>query len=292
MTPLNAGSGCGSACAACPLGDSAVVISIADTISADIARRVRGIAAEIERRPPAGVVDVVPAFGRIALFFEAAHMAPWESLVANLEALVARADAVTATVEVRTVEIPVCYGGEYGPDLAEVATHANRSIQDVVALHAGADYTVHAIGFSPGFPYLGGMPPELATPRRASPRPRVPAGSVGIGGVQSGIYSLETPGGWNLIGRTPWRMFDANRREPSVLQAGDRVRFHVIRPEEFETLQQAGHDAAAAAMRHDAVESDAAETGAAETGAAETGAVADAGRACRRSSAHCSGCSP
>ena len=219
-----------------PLGDSAVVIAVSETISNDTTARVRGIVAELTRKPPRGVVDVVPAFGRIAVFFDVIQAGTFEELVAELTGLAARAEATAVSAAARTVEIPVCYGGEYGPDLERVATHAGRSHREVMTLHASADYVVHAIGFSPGFPYLGGLPSELATPRRATPRPRVPAGSVGIGGAQTGIYPLESPGGWNLIGRTPRRLFDATRTEPGLLRAGDRVRFRAVETEEYERL--------------------------------------------------------
>jgi biotin-dependent carboxylase-like uncharacterized protein len=131
------------------------------------------------------------------------------------------------------VEIPVCYGGEYGPDLDGVAAHSGLSAAEVIARHERAEYLVHAIGFSPGFPYLGGLPPELATPRRTTPRLRVSPGSVAIGGGQTGVYPLETPGGWNLIGRTSLRLFDPWRKEPALLRAGDRVRFRAISADEF-----------------------------------------------------------
>lgn len=219
-----------------PLGDSAVVLAIDDAIGADVVTRVRAIAAELERRPLSGVVDVVPAFGRIAVFFDPAPSVPFEELKNELQAIVARADAVTVATDLRTVEIPVCYGGGHGPDLEHVATKTHRSVSEVIALHSGSEYTVQAIGFSPGFPYLGGLPAELATPRRATPRSRVPPGSVGIGGTQTGIYPLETPGGWNLIGRTPLQLFNAMRREPSLLRAGDRVRFRAIAEPEFERI--------------------------------------------------------
>lgn len=232
-----------------PLGDSAVVIAVSDTMSIDIVARVRGIVAELERKPPRGVVDVVPAFGRIAVFFDAAQAGSFEELSAELTGLAARAEATAVSVAVCTVDIPVCYGGEYGPDLDRVATHTGRSQREVTMSHAGADYVVHAIGFSPGFPYLGGLPSELATPRRATPRSRVPAGSVGIGGTQTGIYPLETPGGWNLIGRTPRRLFDAARTEPALLRAGDRVRFRAVEIGEYERLLQNENEPAAHALQ-------------------------------------------
>jgi len=231
-----------------PLGDSAVVIALGETIDSSVAARVRAVAAEIERHPPAGLIDVVPAFATLAVYFDPLHAPAWETISAELAASVQRADAAVVSVDPRTVIIPVCYGGEFGPDLAGVAAHTRLPADEVVAQHAGGDYLVHAIGFSPGFPYLGGLPAQLETPRRATPRRLVPAGSVGIGGVQTGIYPSATPGGWNIIGRTPAELFDAARREPALLRAGDRVKFRAVPPEEFAALREnAGVQAATGA---------------------------------------------
>jgi len=216
-----------------PLGDSAVVISLGAANDAATVARVRAVAAMIGRHPPAGVVDIVPAFASVALFFHGPPPGTFESLAAELAAIVARAEDSVGSLDGRVVEVPVCYGGEHGPDLDAVAAHTGRSAAEVVALHSGADYLVHAIGFTPGFPYLGGLPPALATPRRSSPRPRVPAGAVGIGGAQTGIYPLETPGGWNLIGRTPLPLFDPGWPEPARLRLGDTVKFRPIPASEF-----------------------------------------------------------
>ncbi|MBL9213104.1 MAG: 5-oxoprolinase subunit PxpB [Opitutaceae bacterium] len=222
-----------------PLGDSAAVIVLGEAVDARLAARVRAAAEEIGRHPPAGTVDIVPAFASVAVFFDPVQAPPFDVLAQELEARVARADGVRRSAPVRRVEIPVCYGGDFGPDLAAVAAHTGISAEAVTAQHAGGEYLVHAIGFSPGFPYLGGLPAALATPRRATPRPRVPAGSVGIGGSQTGIYSLATPGGWNLIGRTPRVLFDPARPEPALLRTGDCVVFRPIRADEFAPLATA-----------------------------------------------------
>jgi KipI family sensor histidine kinase inhibitor len=123
------------------------------------------------------------------------------------------------------VEIPVCYGLEYGPDLDAVAAHCGLSPDEVIARHTAAEYRVYMLGFSPGFPYLGGLDPNIAAPRRETPRIKVPAGSVGIAGMQTGIYPLESTGGWQIIGRTPMRLFDPGLEEPCLLRPGDRLRF-------------------------------------------------------------------
>ena len=140
----------------------------------------------------------------------------------------------------RTIEVPVCYGGEYGPDLDAVAEHAGLAQNEIVARYTAAEYTVAMIGFAPGFPYLLGLDPALAMPRRTDPRPRVPAGSVAIGGAQAGIYPRELPGGWQLIGRTPLVLFDSRREPPCLFAPGDDVRFRAIRADEFARLVE--HD--------------------------------------------------
>ena len=138
----------------------------------------------------------------------------------------------------RTVEIPVCYDPEFAPDLDEVARHAQIPTEQVVELHSAADYRVACIGFVPGFPFMAGLPKKIATPRRSNPRKAIPPGAVGIGGAQTGIYPLRSPGGWNLIGRTPLKLFDPITDPPVLLRAGDRVRFRAITRKEFESLKR------------------------------------------------------
>ena len=216
-----------------PLGDSAVVIAVGAGLDESVLARVRVIASALGRDPPPGVVDIVPAFATVTVYYDPAHITNFSSLCATLEARATRADAALPTGETRVVELPVCYAGEFGPDLGDVAARAGVTMEQVIALHRGANYLVHAIGFTPGFAYLGGLPIAIHMPRRATPRTQVPAGSVAIGGAMTGVYPLVTPGGWNLIGRTPLKMFDALRPEPALLRAGDRVRFRAITPEEF-----------------------------------------------------------
>jgi inhibitor of KinA len=136
------------------------------------------------------------------------------------------------------IEIPVCYIGDLAPDLEEVARHSRLAPGEVIQRHSAPEYRVQCIGFTPGFPFLSGLPPELSTPRRASPRSKVSAGSVAIGGAQTGIYPLQSPGGWNIIGRTPLALFDVRRDPPVFLQAGDRVRLRPISHEEFENWKE------------------------------------------------------
>ena len=209
-----------------PLGDSALVVALPGEAAA------HALAAALEREPPPGATDIVAAFATVTVFYDRPRAEAAAQLHEKLAGLTAAVEG-GASPPPRTVEIPVCYTGEHAPDLAAVAAHTGLSAAEVIALHAGAAYHVRAIGFAPGFPYLGGLPEKLATPRRATPRTHVPAGAVGIGGAQTGVYPLASPGGWNLIGRTPLRLFDPARTEPALLRAGDHVKFFSITPEKF-----------------------------------------------------------
>jgi inhibitor of KinA len=224
-----------------PLGDSAVSVTLGAGTDESALARTRALAAALAVAPSPGLVDIVPVYAAITVYYEPALWAAGgEAPYARVcRFITERHKAVNAARRrlrrpaARAVEIPVCYGGDFGPDLAEVAAAHGLDADRVIALHAGASYVVLAIGFAPGFAYLGGLPPQIHTPRRTTPRVRVPAGAVGIGGAQTGVYPLETPGGWNLIGATPLRLFDASRAEPALLGAGDRVKFRSITPEEF-----------------------------------------------------------
>ena len=218
------------------LGDRALVVHLGDQIDTSTFRAVRSLSRQLEAIPPAGMMEFVPAFTTVAVYYDPLRTSEAE-LKSHLNDLVATADATVAPPP-RAVEIPVCYGGEFGIDLDFVAKHANLTPQQVIETHAAADYLVHMIGFAPGFPYLGGMSSEIAAPRRSSPRLKIPAGSVGIAGDQTGIYPLETPGGWQLIGRTPLALFRPEQDPPTLLQAGDIVRFRPITPEQFRQLAE------------------------------------------------------
>ena len=173
-----------------------------------------------------GLLDLVPAYTTVLLTLDPSRADP-AAVVPAVERLAAETGLGT-TAATRTVTLPVVYGGEGGPDLADVAAHAGLDPTEVAARHAAGSYLVACLGFSPGFAFLLGLPPELATPRLTSPRTRVPVGSVGIGGAQTGVYPLETPGGWRLIGRTGVRLFDPAAADPFLLRVGDRVRFAAV----------------------------------------------------------------
>lgn len=210
-----------------PLGEDAVLLRLGQGIDAETNRRVHALAAAIRARRPSWLAEIVPAYACLALQLRDAgddgalplqRVRAWWSTQDFHDASDARADAAV-------LEVPVCYGGEFGPDLADVAAHAGLAAEDVIERHLTGDYRVAMLGFAPGFPYLLGLDPRLATPRLDTPRTRVPAGSVGIGGAQAGIYPREGPGGWRLLGRTPLALFDPVRAPPSLLEPGHRVRF-------------------------------------------------------------------
>ena len=227
-----------------PLGDAAVVVEFGHEISPDTHRAIQALSAYLMQHPFVGLREYVPAFTTLTVYYDPwlvsdnGRQQPYERVAELLQQMLPAAQAAQAETEGLCVEIPVCYGGEFGPDLEAVAAHTGLAPDEVIARHAGPDYLVHMIGFAPGFPYLGGLDVALATPRKSQPRALVPAGAVGIAGPQTGIYSLPTPGGWQLIGRTPVRLFNPAWPQPSLLQAGQRVRFVPISATEFEKLSR------------------------------------------------------
>ncbi|MEO7241401.1 MAG: 5-oxoprolinase subunit PxpB [Variovorax sp.] len=206
------------ACSA--LGESALVCTLPPPATLAQQQAIWALAQEVRDWPH--VKEAVPGMNNLTLLFDAR-----EGDAAELEARVRHVwPSLRGTaLSRRSVEIPVHYGGEAGPDLAHVAAHTGLAIAEVVRRHAAGDYTVFMLGFLPGFAFMGGLAPELATPRRAEPRTQVPAGSVGIGGEQTGIYPMPSPGGWQLIGRTALSLFDAEAEAPTLLRPGDSVRF-------------------------------------------------------------------
>lgn len=226
-----------------PLGDSALIVRL-PVSSADLDETLDAVLnaeALLQAANLAGVIEIAPAPATLAVFFDAVAVATeydeqpvFEALRAAIRRVLSGPALATARSRGRTHEIPVCYEAEFAPDLAEMARHAGISMAEVVGQHAAVRYRVSCLGFAPGFPYLNGLPSALAMPRRASPRTEVAAGSVAIGGAHTGIYPQVSPGGWNLIGRTPLRLFDPSLPQPALLAAGDHVRFRAIARVEFE----------------------------------------------------------
>lgn len=228
------------------LGDCAVLIHLGERIDAACNARALALAAHVRAARLPGVIDVAPAYASVCVRYEpsawhdSSDAPPHTRIAGALSALTQDIGAGDSSpwTDANIVEVPVCYEGEFGPDLGAVASSAGLDAATVIARHSAATYRVAMLGFAPGFPYLFGLDPTLHTPRRGSPRTRVPAGSVAIGGAQTGIYPRELPGGWNIIGRTPLQLFDVEREPPALLAPGRRLRFRAIDAVEFAALSQ------------------------------------------------------
>lgn len=218
-----------------PCGDQAVTVEWGSTIDEHINRQVHAFARKVEALSHPAITEVVPTY-RSATVHYRPEVFSYEELN-QLLAPLAQGSAEEAE-ELPVVEIPVCYGGEYGPDLEEVAQHCSLTPEEVIARHTAPTYRIYMLGFTPGFPYLGGMDPSIAAPRRKEPRIQIPAGSVGIAGEQTGVYPIVSPGGWQLIGRTPLRLFDPQREQPILLSAGAGIRFVPIDEETFRKMEE------------------------------------------------------
>lgn len=218
------------------LGDTALTVEFGNQVDPTINDRVLAFAQAVEARHIPGVIEVVPTYRSATIYFDPAVVEP-ASLEEALRSLAEQAQPAPRS-QGRIVRIPVSYGGECGPDLDDLAKQARLTSDEVTTLHASVQYRVYMLGFSPGFPYLGPVPEPIAAPRLARPRVKVPAGSVGIAGRQTGIYPQESPGGWRIIGRTPVKLFDLSRTRPFLLDPGDRVKFIPIDRHEFERLCQ------------------------------------------------------
>ena len=225
-----------------PLGENALLLRFEQRLDPAVNRRVHALAAAIERRRPAWLRELVPGFASLALGIDPDAVSAADALehARNwLERQAFEAASEATEPKLPSIEIPVCYGSEYGPDLDALAAHAGLSAHEAIARHAAGHYRVAMLGFAPGFPYLLGLDRSLSMPRLDTPRTRVAAGSVGIGGAQTGIYPRQGPGGWRIIGRTPLTLFDAARTPPNLIAPGQRVRFVPIDAAEFARLAAA-----------------------------------------------------
>ncbi|MBC3540892.1 5-oxoprolinase subunit PxpB [Rufibacter sediminis] len=231
-----------------PLGDAALVLQLGDEIAVETHHQVKAVAQFLDQHPFPGLVEYVPAFTTVTVYYDPWLVSDWGRLDAyaavetHLRQMLAQLETAPAAAQASVKEIPVVYGGAFGPDLELVAQHTGLRAEEVIALHSQAEYLVYMIGFAPGFPYLGGMNPRLAAPRKQVPRAVIPAGSVGIAGLQTGVYPLETPGGWQLIGRTPLSLFDPARASPSLLEMGDVVRFVPVSEKEYLNWKERPHE--------------------------------------------------
>ncbi len=217
-----------------PVGDRGLLAEYGDGIDPGINRKVRTITMVLEQERPAGIVEIIPAYRSLMIIYD-----PLRTRVPELEQMLESVESRLARIEIpppRIVEIPVCYGGDFGPDIQFVADHGGLSVNETIKIHCGTTYLVYMIGFTPGFPYLGGLPRRLHAPRLDTPRIRVPAGSVGIANDQTGIYAIDSPGGWRLIGRTPLKLFEPTKKEPFLYSAGDLIKFVPISQDEYYDL--------------------------------------------------------
>lgn len=228
-----------------PLGETALTVQFGKELSISSNQKVKALCLKLQEKAFPGFIECVPAFVSVTVFYDP-FVVKQSYKAENTPSLIVQGileDMVETLVEPensssRTIEIPVCYGGEFGPDLEFVAEHNRLLAEEVIRLHTFAEYPVYMIGFAPGFPYLGGLSNKINAPRRSSPRTSIPAGSVGIAGNQTGVYPISTPGGWQLIGRTPVALFKPNSDQPSLLAAGDIVKFKSITREEYEQYRE------------------------------------------------------
>lgn len=230
-----------------PLGDSALIVRVCapgDEPGEQSLRAVLDALHEIRSAAIPGILEAAPAYTTIGVFFDPLRVATagsdsiFDSLAGQIRKAAARAKKSAIKAATRVVEVPVCYDSEFALDLDDVAQQIGLSGKEIVDLHCAGEYRVNCVGFTPGFPFLSGLPAKLVVPRRSTPRKEIPAGSVAIAGKQTGVYPVKSPGGWNILGRSPLRFFDPVKNPPALLCAGDRVRFRAITREEFAALQK------------------------------------------------------
>ncbi|WP_249870410.1 5-oxoprolinase subunit PxpB [Oceanobacillus saliphilus] len=215
-------------------GDAGLRVQFGETISKETNEKIRSFCMYLEKEKIPGVMEWIPTYTSVSIIYDPYQLL-YDALKERVEAVenqLSKIDLPAAEV----VKIPVLYGGEKGPDLEQVAQLNGLSEEEVISIHSGSDYLIYMMGFIPGFPYLGGMSEKIATPRLSTPRSAIPAGSVGIAGEQTGIYPLESPGGWQIIGQTPLKLYNPDQESPILLRAGNYIRFVPITSEEYHTI--------------------------------------------------------
>lgn len=224
-----------------PVGDCAISIDFGQVIDPKINRHIRQTIERIQELKLDGITELVPTYCALLIQYDA-MLYSYSDICNLMEPLLEPSATDDANERVTVIEIPTVYGGDFGPDLGFVASHNNLTEEEVVAIHSGTDYLVYMLGFIPGFTYLGGMDPRIATPRLSSPRTLIPAGSVGIAGEQTGTYPSDSPGGWQIIGRTPVTMYDISKEQAALLSTGDYVRYVPIDEAEYNRIKELGAD--------------------------------------------------
>ena len=215
-------------------GDCGLLVEYGDAIDPDVNQKVRSMAIVVQNHMPDGVIEIIPTYRSILIYYDPSLTTP-----SRLKKTLTDLESGLAEIKIpppKVVEIPVCYGGEYGPDIDHVAQSHNLTPQEVIHLHSEPEYLIYMVGFTPGFPFLGGLPEVLHTPRLKTPRTLVPKGSVGIANGQTGVYPIASPGGWQLIGQTPIALFSPERSNPILYQAGDHIRFKPISASDYQRL--------------------------------------------------------
>ena len=219
-----------------PLGDSGITVEFGNEISETVKSRVTAFVARLEREKTEGILEIVPTYRSASVYYDPSVIS-YKNLVTLIERVLNTSDE-GGQEEKTVVEIPVWYSRESGPDLEFVASHSGKTEDEVIAIHSRPEYLIYMLGFTPGFPYLGGMDESIAAPRLETPRVKIEAGSVGIAGSQTGIYSLDSPGGWRLIGKTPVKLFDIKREKPTLLESGQYLKFVPIGKGEYIKIKE------------------------------------------------------
>ncbi len=219
-----------------PAGDMALVVEFGNEISPACNALVKKLNQSLRKTDIPGMIETVPTYRSLLIHYDPLRLS-YKKLCRYIKAS-ANAAGEAGIYDKKRIEIPVCYGGQYGEDLTDVAQYVGMSEAEVIRLHSGRDYLIYMMGFLPGFPYLGGMDNRLKTPRLSNPRTVIPAGSVGIGGEQTGVYPIASPGGWRLIGRTPLKLYDSGNEKPTLYQTGDYIRFQPIDETEYAHIEE------------------------------------------------------
>lgn len=217
-------------------GDTGLIVEFGQGIDQDVNTKVRAMAQAVRKQMPRGIIEIIPTYRSLLFIYDPGKTNP-DKLVDFIETIETGLDT-QATPDSPVIEIPVCYAGEFGPDIKNVCKSADLDEKEVIRRHSLPEYLIYMVGFTPGFPFLGGLDEQLHTPRLETPRMVVPEGSVGIANNQTGMYPIASPGGWQIIGRTPLKLFAPERENPFLYKAGDKIKFIPISPEEYKTIRQ------------------------------------------------------